>query len=189
MIPRTNHNTHRTTFVISSRTGCCRATKSTRITTKTSNRPIYQGPQRTCLCSIYHAIYGRDTTDQNEHVCSTDSTSQHITEQRRAERRKVHELPRKLDSSYTNYHENSTSVLGPDVSERVVIARTRTCCSTDQNIFVISELLTKIITHHTSYTYTHLNSTSQHITERRRCREHQKHHHNLAKHLMRATCC
>ena len=28
----------------------------------------YYGPERTCLCSRYHAIYGRDTTDQNEHV-------------------------------------------------------------------------------------------------------------------------
>ena len=28
----------------------------------------YHGPERTCLCSRYHAIYGRDTTDQNEHV-------------------------------------------------------------------------------------------------------------------------
>ena len=73
MIPRTNHNTHRTTFVISSQTGCCRATKSTRITTKTSNRPIYHRPERTCLCSIYHAIYSRDITDQNEHVCSVYS--------------------------------------------------------------------------------------------------------------------
>ena len=43
VIPRANHNTHRTTFVISSRTGCCRAAKSTRI-----------------------------TTDQNEHVCAVD---------------------------------------------------------------------------------------------------------------------
>ena len=30
----------------------------------------YHGPERTCLCSRYHAIYGRDTTDQNEHVCA-----------------------------------------------------------------------------------------------------------------------
>ena len=29
---------------------------------------IYYGPERTCLGSRYHAIYGRDTTDQNEHV-------------------------------------------------------------------------------------------------------------------------
>ena len=36
--------------------------------------------------------------------------------------------------------------------------------STDQNIFVISELLTRIITHHTSYTYTHLNSTDPRTT-------------------------
>ena len=28
----------------------------------------YHGPERTCLCSRYHAIYGRDTTDQNEPV-------------------------------------------------------------------------------------------------------------------------
>ena len=28
----------------------------------------YHGPERTCLCSRYHAIYGRDTTDHNEHV-------------------------------------------------------------------------------------------------------------------------
>ena len=36
--------------------------------------------------------------------------------------------------------------------------------STDQNIFVISELLMRIITHHTSYTYTHLNSTDPRTT-------------------------
>ena len=30
----------------------------------------YHGPERTCLCSRYHAIYGRDTTDQNEHICA-----------------------------------------------------------------------------------------------------------------------
>ena len=103
---------------------------------------------------------------------------------------------------YTNYHENWTSVLGPDVSERVVIPRTRTSLfnilthlkhhqtttpphhhnlakhrivlvlgpdastcllscrlkgrdTTYQNIFVVSELLMRIITHHTSSTYTH----------------------------------
>ena len=74
-------------------------------------------------------------------------------------------------------------------TKRIVIPRTTFCkhvsvkgtCrlkgrdSTDQNIFVISELLTRIITHHTSYTYTHLNSTSQHITERRRAERRKVH--------------
>ena len=144
---------------------------------------------------------GRETTDQsyqNEHVCAVyimqftvviPRTRTNMFVARTAHLNTSMSEDAQIAERYTNYHENSTSVLGPDVSERVVIARTRTCCSTDQNIFVISELLTRIITHHTSYTYTHLNSTSQHITERRRCREHQKHHHNLAKHLMRATCC
>ena len=78
--------------------------------------------------------------------------------------------------------ENSTSVLGPDVSERVVIARTSTCLlscrlkvrdTTDQNIVVSSALLMRIITHHTSYTYTHLKH--HHTTT-------PPHHHKVAKH-------
>ena len=84
MIPRANHNTHRTTFVIISRTGCCRAAKSTRITTDLNEHVcavdimqftvvIPRTRTNMFLQYIYHTIYGRDTTDQNEHVCTVYS--------------------------------------------------------------------------------------------------------------------
>ena len=74
------------------------------------------------------------------------------------------------------YHgqEHTRTSLGPELCLLSCPFKGRD--TTDQNIFedvfgpVISELLMRIITHHTSYTHTHLNSTSQHITERRRFR-------------------
>ena len=154
MIPRANHNTHRTTFVIISRTGCCRAAKSTRITTDLNEH----------VCAVdNHAIYGRDTTDQNEHVFAiyiiqftvviprtrTNMFVQYIACNHKIDVQgdnnsqgsffsfyspslRVRDGYRHHHKKYENYHENSTSVLGPDVAaknvgERVVISRTRIC--------------------------------------------------------------
>ena len=139
VIPRANHNTHRTTFVISSRTGCCRAAKSTRL-----------------------------TTDQNEHVCAVDIMQFTVVIPRTRTnmfvqyiacnhkmykgttfaRQLIHPVevqtirPRSLrrathiSSTYTHRPVRDMSVIkGPD--------------TTDQSIFGISELLTRISTHHT----------------------------------------
>ena len=46
-------------------------------------------------------------------------------------------------------------VLGPDASTCLLSCRLKGRDTTDQNIFVISELLMRIIAHHTSSTYTH----------------------------------
>ena len=50
---------------------------------------------------------------------------------------------------YTNYHENSTSVLGPEQGCELFLlsCRLKGRDTTDQNIFVISELLKRITTH------------------------------------------
>ena len=93
----------------------------------------YHGPERTCLCSRYHAIYGRDTTDQNIFVISellmiiiTHHTSSTYTHWRvrdmsgKITTKNEHLfLGRMLQNTdkYENYQETSTSVLGPDVAE------------------------------------------------------------------------
>ena len=102
---------------------------------------------------------GRDSTDLNMFVIGEFVTcrlkGRHTTDQN------IFVISELLTRIFTHH-----TSLTCDVSERVVIARTWTLfvigefvtCrlkgrdTTDQNIFVISELLTRIITHHTSLT-------------------------------------
>ena len=184
----------------------------------------YHGPERTCLCSRYHAIYGRDTTDQkifviseflmriithhtsstythrrvrdmsvkgsvsddrvwtypfcpwghaeSMHIYATDNRDTHASqEETRRDTTEMRVLgpdvntttppPQKHHHTTTSPHHHNLAkhrivlVLGPDASTCLLSCRLKGRDTTDQNIFVISELLMRIITHHTSSTYTH----------------------------------
>ena len=86
VIPRANHNTHRTTFVISSRTGCCRTPKSTKGTTKNHHQFLGRMLQSTEKYEKYHEKW---TCVMWASVLGPDV----------AEHRKVRKVPRKITIS------------------------------------------------------------------------------------------
>ena len=83
----------------------------------------------------YHTVWGKNTTTPPHHRITTHTTT-------------------------SPHHHNLAKhrialVLGPDASTCLLSCRLKGRDTTDQNIFVISELLMRSITHHISSTYTH----------------------------------